>query len=102
VTAILLAAVCTAWLEPARVKPSWVAACAAAGAVIGALVGVAVGLSHVRRVRATAVGLMAGPIAGSAAGATLAVPYSLPALAVGSLILVLFCTIVRFYSTKHY
>ena len=44
-------------------------------------------------------GLVAGTIAGAAGGALLAVPGKLPAIAVGSLVLVLFGVVVRLCSS---
>jgi hypothetical protein len=100
VVAVFLAAICSAWLEPNSVHKELAGVCVVAGIVVGGCVGLGVGLTQMQRRIGAPFGLLVGMIAGAAGGALLAVPGKLPAIAIGSLVLVLFGAVVRLYSAR--
>jgi hypothetical protein len=98
VLAVCVAGVSTVWLSPPHVDEDLLDSCMLGGLVVGAIVGLLVGLTRPQPLLAVLVGLPTGMFAGAASGALLAVRDSLPAMLVGSLLIVLFAVIVRLNS----
>jgi len=98
VVAVFFAAVATGMKSEERADEELVIACAVGGLIVGGLVGVGIGLTQIRRLRGVALGVCAGTTSGTMAGVLLAMPRGLPAIVVGSLVLVLFAGVVRFFS----
>ncbi len=100
VVAVVSAAAGTAVLDRDRFNPETLAVCAIIGGVVGLPVGAAVGLGRTQRAGGTLLGIAAGVVAGAVAGGLLSLPGKLPALAVGSVVLVAFAVVVRRFSAK--
>jgi hypothetical protein len=110
VVAVFLAAICTVWLhsDRDRARPdvyagpnldeALLAISVMGGLMVGSLVGLVIGASRVRPLRGAFLGTFVGMIAGAASGALLAVPGKMLPLGVGSLVIVLFGAVVRYYS----
>jgi len=98
VVAVFLAAVCPVWINPHKVHEGPLIAGVIVGSVIGTVIGVVIGLKQARGVGGIILGLLCGMVSGAAGGVLLAVPDKLPAMAIGSVVLILFGVAVRRFS----
>jgi len=100
VVAVLLAAMSPLTSEDQRFDGEELAAAALIGAGCGLVVGIVVGVVRRRPLRSAAIGGPAGLFFGAVGGVLLSLPADLPALLVGSLVLVVFGAVVRRYSAR--
>ena len=96
--AVVLAALRMGIVGDDRLDEEFMAVCSVGGSIVGGLVGVGIGLSQLKWIRGALLGACAGVFWGATAGALLATPRGLPAIVVGSLVLVVFGGVVRFFS----
>ena len=99
VIAVLLAALATALTGPGPMDRELVAVASVAGLALGGPIGAWVAFQQTGRIRGMLLGLLVGMVAGGVSGALLVLPKGLPALAVGSVVIVLFSAVVRLSST---
>jgi len=95
VVAILLAPVRAIVLEPKRLEDWRVTACVVLGGLTGMLIGGVVGANQTRWRSGVLLGILIGYLSGVCGAVLMASPWSLPAVAVGSVVLILLAVVVR-------